>query len=52
LEFPFGRLAAWAKAHGGAELIERRPIKPLGVYTLVRFRRLDQGAGHSRSHAA
>jgi phosphatidylethanolamine/phosphatidyl-N-methylethanolamine N-methyltransferase len=39
-EFPFGRLAAWARNHGGAELIERRPVKPLGVYTLVRFRRL------------
>jgi phosphatidylethanolamine/phosphatidyl-N-methylethanolamine N-methyltransferase len=51
-EFPFGRLAAWAKQHGGAELIERRPIKPLGVYTLVRFRRLAEGAGHSDSRAA
>jgi hypothetical protein len=45
-------LAAWAKAHGGAELIERRPIKPFGVYTLVRFCHLGQGAGHSLSHAA
>ena len=32
-------LAAWAQAHGGAELIERRKVSPLGVYTLVRFRR-------------
>lgn len=39
-EFPFARLADWARSHGGAELIERRPIKPFGVYTLVRFRRL------------
>ena len=39
-EFPFRRLAAWAANHGGAELIERRRIKPFGVYTLVRFRRL------------
>jgi phosphatidylethanolamine/phosphatidyl-N-methylethanolamine N-methyltransferase len=38
-EFPFQRLAAWAQAHGGAELIERRKVKPFGVYTLVRFRR-------------
>jgi phosphatidylethanolamine/phosphatidyl-N-methylethanolamine N-methyltransferase len=38
-EFPFARLAAWAHTHGGAELIERRPVKPFGVYTLVRFRR-------------
>ena len=38
-EFPFQRLAAWAENHGGAELIERRKVKPFGVYTLVRFRR-------------
>ncbi|MFN3656920.1 MAG: class I SAM-dependent methyltransferase [Pseudolabrys sp.] len=40
-EFPFARLAAWAESHGGAELIERRKVKPFGVYTLVRFRRAD-----------
>jgi ubiquinone/menaquinone biosynthesis C-methylase UbiE len=39
-EFPFQRLMAWAQAHGGAELIERRKIEPFGVYTLVRFRRI------------
>jgi len=41
-EFPFQRLAQWAQAHGGAELIERRKIRPFGVYTLVRFRRVEQ----------
>jgi len=41
-EFPFARLAAWAQNHGGAELIERRKVKPFGVYTLVRFRRSEQ----------
>lgn len=40
-EFPFQRLAAWAENHGGAELIERRKVKPFGVYTLVRFRRVE-----------
>ena len=40
-EFPFQRLAAWAENHGGAELIERRKVKPFGVYTLVRFRRAE-----------
>ena len=40
-EFPFQRLQDWAHAHGGAELIERRKVKPFGVYTLVRFRRAD-----------
>ena len=41
-EFPFRRLAAWAENHGGAELIERRKLKPFGVYTLVRFRRVER----------
>jgi phosphatidylethanolamine/phosphatidyl-N-methylethanolamine N-methyltransferase len=41
-EFPFQRLAAWAENNGSAELIERRKVKPFGVYTLVRFRRLEQ----------
>ena len=40
-EFPFQRLADWAAHHGGAELIERRKVKPFGVYTLVRFRRAE-----------
>jgi phosphatidylethanolamine/phosphatidyl-N-methylethanolamine N-methyltransferase len=38
-EFPFARLAAWARQHGGIDIIERRPIRPLRLYTLVRFRR-------------
>lgn len=40
-EFPFQRLADWARSHGGTELIERRKVKPFGVYTLVRFRRAE-----------
>jgi ubiquinone/menaquinone biosynthesis C-methylase UbiE len=40
-EFPFARLADWAVSHGGAELIERRKVRPFGVYTLVRFRRVE-----------
>jgi phosphatidylethanolamine/phosphatidyl-N-methylethanolamine N-methyltransferase len=40
-EFPFQRLAAWAQAHGGAALVERRKVKPFGVYTLVRFQCAD-----------
>jgi phosphatidylethanolamine/phosphatidyl-N-methylethanolamine N-methyltransferase len=39
-EFPFARLAAWAQNHGGAQLVERRKVKPFG-YTLVRFRRAE-----------
>ena len=40
-EFPFQRLADWALTHGSAELIERRKLRPFGVYTLVRFRRAE-----------
>jgi phosphatidylethanolamine/phosphatidyl-N-methylethanolamine N-methyltransferase len=40
-EFPFQRLADWAMTHGNAELIERRKLRPFGVYTLVRFRRAE-----------
>jgi phosphatidylethanolamine/phosphatidyl-N-methylethanolamine N-methyltransferase len=40
-EFPFSRLASWAREHGGVELIERRPLRPFGAYTLVRFRKLE-----------
>jgi ubiquinone/menaquinone biosynthesis C-methylase UbiE len=48
-EFPFARLSAWARTHGGVEVIERRPIQPLKVYTLVRFKRLPASAAR---HAA
>jgi len=40
-EFPFQRLADWALMHGSAELLERRKLRPFGVYTLVRFRRVE-----------
>src|SRR5690349_12380482 len=44
-EFPFQRLADRAPEHGGAELIERRQLKPFGGYTLVRFRRAEAQSG-------
>jgi phosphatidylethanolamine/phosphatidyl-N-methylethanolamine N-methyltransferase len=40
-EFPWARIARWAERHGGVELIERRPMPPLGHFSLVRFRKLD-----------
>ena len=43
-EFPFARLAAWAETDHGAKLIERRKISPFGVYTLVCFERITEGA--------
>ena len=39
-EFPFKRLTDWATRHGGVKLVERRPIKPLGHFSLIRFKRL------------
>ncbi len=39
-EFRFGRLTAWAARHGGVRLIERRPMKPLGHFSLIRFARI------------
>ena len=43
-EFPWARIARWAERHSGVELIERRPMPPLGHFSLVRFRKLDAGA--------
>lgn len=39
-EFPFKRLTDWAARHGGVKLLERRPIKPLGHFSLIRFQRI------------
>lgn len=38
-EFPFKRLTDWAARHGGVRLIERRPMAPLGHFSLIRFER-------------
>ena len=43
-EFPWARIARWAERHGGVELIERRPMPPLGHFSLVRFRKRHAGA--------
>ena len=37
-DFPFGRVAAWAKARG-AMLIERRESGPFGTFSIVRLRK-------------
>jgi phosphatidylethanolamine/phosphatidyl-N-methylethanolamine N-methyltransferase len=41
--FRWERLERWAGHHGGVKLIERRPMPPLGHFSLVRFGKL----GHS-----
>jgi ubiquinone/menaquinone biosynthesis C-methylase UbiE len=40
-EFPFSRLQAWAASTSEAELVERRRIRPFGIYTLVSFARTE-----------
>jgi phosphatidylethanolamine/phosphatidyl-N-methylethanolamine N-methyltransferase len=42
-EFKFGRLTAWAERHGGVTLLERRPMPPMGHFSLIRFQRLGDG---------
>jgi phosphatidylethanolamine/phosphatidyl-N-methylethanolamine N-methyltransferase len=36
-EFPWGRLGAWVERAPGMQLIERRPMPPLGHFSLIRF---------------
>ena len=38
-EFPWARLANWAAAHGSVSLIERRPMPPMGHFSLIRYRK-------------
>lgn len=38
-EFPFARISAWAEAHGGMAIIERRKVTPFKVFTLVRIKK-------------
>jgi phosphatidylethanolamine/phosphatidyl-N-methylethanolamine N-methyltransferase len=42
-EFRWQRLAQWAERHGGVRLLERRPMPPLGHFSLIRFERLATG---------
>jgi phosphatidylethanolamine/phosphatidyl-N-methylethanolamine N-methyltransferase len=38
-EFPWGLLAQWAARRDGVRVIERRPMPPLGHFSLIRFER-------------
>jgi Methylase involved in ubiquinone/menaquinone biosynthesis len=38
-EFPWARYEAWAAANGKVELVENRPLPPLGHFSLVRYRK-------------
>src|ERR1700761_101774 len=36
-EFPWERLVKWAARHGGVSLAERRPMPPMGHFSLIRY---------------
>jgi phosphatidylethanolamine/phosphatidyl-N-methylethanolamine N-methyltransferase len=38
-EFPWSRLADWAAKHGGVSLTERRPMPPMGHFSLIRYQK-------------
>jgi len=38
-EFPWQRLVDWAAKHGGITLAERRPMPPMGHFSLIRYRK-------------
>lgn len=39
-EFPWRIIGDWIKANPGVELVERRKLPPLGLFTLIRLKRL------------
>jgi phosphatidylethanolamine/phosphatidyl-N-methylethanolamine N-methyltransferase len=43
-DFAWALFARWAERPHGMELIERRPIPPLGHFSLIRFRKADKAA--------
>src|SRR5262245_51208150 len=43
-EFRWHRLEQWAAQHSGVRVLERRPMPPLGHFSLIRFERLARGA--------
>jgi phosphatidylethanolamine/phosphatidyl-N-methylethanolamine N-methyltransferase len=51
-EFRWERLARWAGAHGGVRLADRRPMPPLGHFSLIRFAKLAAAGLENASAAA
>lgn len=43
-EFAWSRYAEWSARTSGIELIERRPVPPLGHFSLIRFRKVESRA--------
>src|SRR6201991_2443103 len=43
-EFAWSRFAEWQAGARGIELVERRPVPPLGHFSLIRFRKVELAA--------
>jgi phosphatidylethanolamine/phosphatidyl-N-methylethanolamine N-methyltransferase len=41
-EFPWARIETWCAGRALVDLVERRPVPPFGLFTLVRFRKLTE----------
>jgi hypothetical protein len=44
----WGRLAQWAERRGGVRVLERRPMPPMGHFSLIRFERVGTGASQAK----
>jgi phosphatidylethanolamine/phosphatidyl-N-methylethanolamine N-methyltransferase len=51
-EFPWGRLTAWHDRTGGIHFIERRPMQPLGHFSLIRYGKGDSATSANAALAA
>ena len=51
-EFRWGRLAQWAAGQPDVRLLERRPMPPLGHFSLIRFARVARQAPSRRTTRA
>jgi phosphatidylethanolamine/phosphatidyl-N-methylethanolamine N-methyltransferase len=51
-EFPWGRLTAWHDRTGGIHFIERRPMQPLGHFSLIRYGKGEGATNAKVAHAA
>ena len=50
-EFRWQRIAQWAAGHRGVRVAERRPMPPLGHFSLIRFERLDSCVAEAHARA-
>jgi phosphatidylethanolamine/phosphatidyl-N-methylethanolamine N-methyltransferase len=51
-EFRWERIARWAARHGGVRVVERRPMPPLGHFSLIRFVRIGGAASEDTATRA